>query len=54
MEGGSFVERKHYVLKELINIAGLPCPCWFGKESNFNALVIDLLGPSLYQLLQQH
>ena len=54
VEGGSSVEREYYVLKELVNIAGLPRPCWFGRESNFDALVIDLLGPSLYQLLQQH
>ena len=54
VEGGSSVEREYYVLKELVNIAGLPRPRWFGRESNFDALVIDLLGPSLYQLLQQH
>ena len=54
VEGGSSVEREYYALKELVDIAGLPRPCWFGRESNFDALVIDLLGPSLYQLLQQH
>ena len=54
MEGGSSVEREYNALKELVDIAGLPRPCWFGRESNYDALVIDLLGPSLYQLLQQH
>ena len=54
VEGGSSVEREYYALKELVDIAGLPRPRWFGRESNFDALVIDLLGPSLYQLLQQH
>ena len=54
VEGGSSVEREYYALKELVHIAGLPRPHWFGRESNFDALVIDLLGPSLYQLLQQH
>ncbi|KIM64062.1 hypothetical protein SCLCIDRAFT_23697 [Scleroderma citrinum Foug A] len=54
MEGGSSVEREYYALKELVDIAGLPRLRWFGRESNFDALVINLLGPSLYQLLQQH
>ena len=52
--GGSSVEREYYTLKELVNIAGLPHARWFGRESNYDALVIDLLGPSLHQLLQQH
>ena len=54
MVGGSSVEREYYTLKELIDIAGLPRAHWFGRESNYNALVINLLGPSLHQLLQQH
>ena len=56
MVGGSSVEREYlyYTLKELVNITGLPCACWFGRESNYDTLVIDLLGPSLHQLLQQH
>ena len=54
MEGGSSVEREYDALKELVDIAGLPHPRWFGRESNYDTLVIDLLGPSLYQLLQQH
>ena len=56
MVGGSSVEREYlyYTLKELVNITGLLCACWFGRESNYDALVIDLLGPSLHQLLQQH
>ena len=54
VEGGSSVEREYYTLKELVDIAGLPRVRWFGMESNYDALVIDLLGPSLHQLLQQH
>ena len=54
MDGGSSVEREYDTLKELVDIAGLPRPRWFGRESNYDALVIDLLGPSLYQLLQRH
>ena len=54
MEGRSFLEREYHALEELGDITGLPCVHWFGRESNYDALVIDLLGPSLYQLLQQH
>ena len=54
MEGGSSVEREYYTLKELVDIPGLPHARWFGRESNYEALVINLLGPSLYQLFQQH
>ena len=54
VEGGSSVEREYYTLTELVNITGLPRARWFGRESNYNALVIDLLGPSLHQLLRQH
>ena len=54
MVGGSSVEREYYTLKELVDIAGLPHARWFGRESNYNTLVIDLLGPLLHQLLQQH
>ena len=54
MEGRSFLEREYHALEELGDITGLPRVHWFGRESNYDALVIDLLGPSLYQLLQQH
>jgi len=54
MESRSFVESKYQTLKELVGITGLPHAHWFGRESNYNALVIDLLSPLLHQLLQQH
>ena len=54
VEGGSSVEREYHTLKELGDITELPHVYWFGRESNYNALVINLLGPSLYQLVQQH
>ncbi|KAH9465538.1 hypothetical protein Pst134EA_013419 [Puccinia striiformis f. sp. tritici] len=31
---------------------GIPCMKWFGVQNGFNALVIDLLGPSLEDLLK--
>ena len=54
VEGESSVEKEYHTLKELIDVAGLPRVHWFGRESNYDALVIDLLGLSLHQLLQQH
>ncbi|KAG1717415.1 kinase-like domain-containing protein [Suillus paluster] len=29
---------------------GFPCALWFGRESTYYALVLDLLGPSLHDL----
>ena len=54
VEGESSVEKEYHTLKELVDIAGLPCVHWFSRESNYDTLVIDLLGLSLHQLLQQH
>ena len=53
VEGESSVEKEYHTLKELVDVARLPHVHWFGRESNYNALVIDL-GLSLHQLLQQH
>ena len=54
VEGESSVEKEYHILKELVDIAGLPHVHWFDRESNYDTLVIDLLGLSLHQLLQQH
>ena len=54
VECESSVEKEYHTLKELVDIAGLPRVHWFSRESNYDALVIDLLGLSLHQLLQQH
>ena len=45
MEGESSVEKEYHILKELVDIAGLPRVHWFGRESNYNALVIDFFWP---------
>jgi hypothetical protein len=52
--GESSVEREYHVLKWLKGGAGIPCVHWFGRESCYDALVLDLLGPSLHDLLTQH
>ncbi|KIK10604.1 hypothetical protein PISMIDRAFT_124190 [Pisolithus microcarpus 441] len=49
----SSVEREYYILKQLCSatVVGIPQVHWFGQESSFDAMVLDLLGPSLHDLL---
>lgn len=53
LDGDSSVEREYSLLRDL-NRAGIPRVHWFGQESNYDALVLDLLGPSLHQIMSQH
>ncbi|KAG1855267.1 kinase-like domain-containing protein [Suillus subluteus] len=46
----SSVEREYHILKQLEGGIGIPCTLWFGRESVYHALVLELLGPSLHQL----
>lgn len=46
----SSVEHEYYILKQLEGGVGIPRPLWFGKESTYYALVLELLGPSLHNL----
>jgi serine/threonine protein kinase len=32
--------------------AGLPRPLWFGREGSYRTMVLESLGPSLYDLIQ--
>ncbi|KIM64073.1 hypothetical protein SCLCIDRAFT_49058, partial [Scleroderma citrinum Foug A] len=52
LDGNSSVEREYSLLRDL-NRAGIPHVHWFGRESNYDALVLNLLGPSLHQIMSQ-
>ncbi|KIJ18793.1 hypothetical protein PAXINDRAFT_71064, partial [Paxillus involutus ATCC 200175] len=50
-DGTSTVEQEYYILKQLEGSVSFPRAHWFGRESRFDVLVLDLLGPSLHELL---
>ncbi|KIK21608.1 hypothetical protein PISMIDRAFT_56004, partial [Pisolithus microcarpus 441] len=54
MMGKSSVELEYKVLQDLNSGCGIPCTHWFGREANYDALVLDLLGPSLHDLMNKH
>jgi hypothetical protein len=49
IDGSSSVQREYHILK-----VGIPRALWFGRESTYHALVLDLLGPSLHDLFLMH
>jgi hypothetical protein len=51
---GSELEAEYDIYKRLKGCCSVPNVHWFGAESDYNALVVDLLGPSLEDLLNQH
>jgi hypothetical protein len=38
---------EYEVLNRLRDGVGIPRPLWFGREANYDALILDHLGPSL-------
>ncbi|KAG1846478.1 kinase-like domain-containing protein [Suillus tomentosus] len=48
--GSGSYEREYRILKQLEGGIGIPCTLWFGRESVYHAMVLELLGPSLHQL----
>jgi hypothetical protein len=46
----SSVEHEYYVLKQLEGGVGIPHTIWFGRESSYHVLALDLLRPSLHTL----
>ncbi|KAG1844790.1 kinase-like domain-containing protein [Suillus subluteus] len=50
----SSVQREYTILKRLEGGVGIPRALWFGRESTYHALVLDLLGPSLHDLFLTH
>ncbi|KAG1844293.1 casein kinase I isoform delta [Suillus tomentosus] len=54
ISNSSSVQRENKILKHLEGGVGIPRVLWFGRESMYHALVLDLLGPSLYSLFLTH
>ncbi|KAG1904189.1 putative serine/threonine-protein kinase vrk [Suillus fuscotomentosus] len=50
----SSVQHEYNILKHLEGGIGIPCALWFGRESTYHALILDLLGPSLHSLFLSH
>ncbi|KIK32703.1 hypothetical protein CY34DRAFT_27175 [Suillus luteus UH-Slu-Lm8-n1] len=52
--GHLLCSREYDILKQLKGGVGIPHALWFGRESTYHALVLDLLGPSLHDLFLAH
>ncbi|KAG1770408.1 casein kinase 1, epsilon [Suillus placidus] len=50
----SSVQRKYNILKHLEGGVSIPRALWFGRESTYHALILNLLGPSLHSLFLSH
>ncbi|KAG1827547.1 kinase-like domain-containing protein [Suillus subaureus] len=49
--GSSWLQSaSHEILKQLEGGVGIPHALWFGRESTYHTLALDLLRPSLYDL----
>lgn len=44
------LENENEVYKSLAGGVGIPSVCWFGTECDYNAMVLERLGPSLEEL----
>ncbi|KAG1862914.1 kinase-like domain-containing protein, partial [Suillus tomentosus] len=50
----SSVQHEYNILKHLEGGVGISRALWFGRESTYHALILDLLGPSLHSLFLFH
>ncbi|KAG1880014.1 kinase-like domain-containing protein [Suillus subluteus] len=50
----SSMQREYRILKNLEGGIGIPCALWFGRESAYHVLALDLLGPSLHHIFLAH
>ncbi|KAG2106982.1 kinase-like domain-containing protein [Suillus discolor] len=50
----SSVQREYTILKRLEGGVRIPRALWFGRESAYHALVLNLLGPSLHDIFLAH
>ena len=48
----SLIKRESKIYKSLMGGPGVPWLMWSGKHGDYNAMVIDLLGPSLEDLFR--
>jgi hypothetical protein len=48
------VEWEYHILKKLEGGTGITHAHWFDLEASYDTFVLDLLGPSLHKLLDQH
>ncbi|KAG1731315.1 uncharacterized protein EDB91DRAFT_1085075 [Suillus paluster] len=46
--------RKYHILKQLEGGVGIPHVLWFGRESTYHALALNLLGSSLHDIFLIH
>ncbi|KAG1850252.1 casein kinase I isoform alpha-like protein [Suillus tomentosus] len=50
INNSSSLEHEYNTLKQLQGGVGIPRAVWFGREATYDALVLDLLGPSLHDI----
>ena len=48
------LQYEHSIYKSLVGIIGIPSVCWFRMEGEYNAMVLELLGPSLEELFNHN
>ncbi|KAG2089139.1 casein kinase I isoform epsilon [Suillus discolor] len=54
ISNSSSIQHEYKILKHIEGGVGIPRVLWFGRESTYHTLVLDLLGPSLYSLFLTH
>jgi serine/threonine protein kinase len=47
------LQYEHSIYKSLAGVIGIPSVRWFGTEGDYNAMVLELLGPSLEELFNR-
>ncbi|KAG1727192.1 kinase-like domain-containing protein [Suillus paluster] len=50
----SSLQREYHILKQLEGGVGIPHVLWFGRESTYHALALNLLGSSLHDIFLIH
>eukprot|EP01122_Echinamoeba_exundans_P008272 TRINITY_DN2718_c0_g1_i4.p1 TRINITY_DN2718_c0_g1~~TRINITY_DN2718_c0_g1_i4.p1 ORF type:complete len:471 (-),score=59.92 TRINITY_DN2718_c0_g1_i4:241-1653(-) len=50
----SYLHREYTTYQKLKSIDGIPQPVWYGTEGPFNIMVMQLLGPSLSDLMARY